>query len=77
MNQAIQERELPVIEVHVDPFELPMPPKVRRGFVKEVTASLARGQSYTRRTSITLFRHQVHNILRNMRINLGNNFEGC
>ena len=60
MNQAIQERELPVIEVHVDPFELPMPPKVDGGvLLKEVTASLARGQSYTRRTSITLFRHQV------------------
>jgi pyruvate dehydrogenase (quinone)/pyruvate oxidase len=43
-----------------------MPPKVEMGFVKEVAASFARGQPYTRRIGLTLFRDQVHNVLKNI-----------
>ena len=72
MNQAMKERKPTIVEAYVDPFEPPMPPKVEMGFVKEVAASFARGQPYTRRIGLTLFRDQVHNVLRNIHGHSGN-----
>ncbi|HYA84604.1 MAG TPA: thiamine pyrophosphate-dependent enzyme, partial [Candidatus Bathyarchaeia archaeon] len=72
MNQAMKERKPTIIEAYVDPFEPPMPPKVEMGFVKEVAASFARGQPYTRRIGLTLFRDQVHNVLKNIHSHSGN-----
>ena len=43
-----------------------MPPKVELEFVKEVAASFARGQPYGKRIGLTLFRDQVHNVLKNI-----------
>ncbi|MGC2574422.1 MAG: thiamine pyrophosphate-dependent enzyme, partial [Candidatus Nitrosopolaris sp.] len=71
MNQAMKERKPTIIEAYVDPFEPPMPPKVEMGFVKEVAASFARGQPYTRRIGLTLFRDQVHNVLKNIHSHSG------
>ena len=70
------ERKPTIIEAYVDPFEPPMPPKVEMGFVKEVAASFARGQPYTRRIGLTLFRDQVHNVLKNIHSHSGNSRRG-
>src|ERR687888_684756 len=67
MNQAMKERKKPtIVEAYVDPFEPPMPPKVEMEFVKELAKSFAKGQPYAKRIGLTLYRDQVHNVLKNM-----------
>ena len=67
MQQAMKEEKKPtIIEADVDPFEPPMPPKVEMEFVSNLAESFASGQPYASRISLTLFRDQVHNILRNI-----------
>jgi pyruvate dehydrogenase (quinone) len=67
MQQAMKEEKKPtIIEAYVDPFEPPMPPKVEMSFVNNLAESFARGQPYASRIGLTLFRDQVHNILRNI-----------
>jgi pyruvate dehydrogenase (quinone) len=67
MSQAMKERKQPtIIEAYVDPFEPPIPPKVEMEFVKELAKSFAKGQPYAKRIGLTLYRDQVHNVLKNM-----------
>jgi pyruvate dehydrogenase (quinone)/pyruvate oxidase len=66
MSKALKERVPTIIEAYVDPFEPPMPPKVSMEYVREVAKSFAKGQPYVKRIGLTLFRDQVHNILKNM-----------
>jgi len=70
MEQAMKmdkDRKKPVIiEASVDPFEPPMPPKVEMEFVTNLAESFVKGQPYARRIGLTLFRNQVHNILKNI-----------
>ncbi|MGB8152914.1 MAG: thiamine pyrophosphate-dependent enzyme [Nitrososphaeraceae archaeon] len=70
MEQAMKmdkDRRKPVIiEASVDPFEPPMPPKVEMEFVTNLAESFVIGQPYARRIGLTLFRNQVHNILKNI-----------
>ena len=70
MEQAMKmdkDRRKPVIiEASVDPFEPPMPPKVEMEFVTNLAESFVKGQPYARRIGLTLFRNQVHNILKNI-----------
>jgi pyruvate dehydrogenase (quinone)/pyruvate oxidase len=67
MQQAMKEEKKPtIIEAYVDPFEPPMPPKVEMEFVSNLAESFASGQPYASRIGLTLFRDQVHNILRNI-----------
>ncbi|HVD08499.1 MAG TPA: thiamine pyrophosphate-dependent enzyme [Nitrososphaeraceae archaeon] len=70
MEQAMKmdkDRRKPVIiEASVDPFEPPMPPKVEMEFVTKLAESFVKGQPYARRIGLTLFRNQVHNILKNI-----------
>ena len=67
MQQAMkEEKKSTIIEAYVDPFEPPMPPKVEMEFVSNLAESFASGQPYASRISLTLFRDQVHNILRNI-----------
>jgi pyruvate dehydrogenase (quinone) len=69
MQQAMKEEKKPtIIEAYVDPFEPPMPPKVEMEFVSNLAESFASGQPYASRISLTLFRDQVHNILRNIHL---------
>ena len=72
MEQAMKmdkDRRKPVIiEASVDPFEPPMPPKVEMEFVTNLAESFVKGQPYARRIGLTLFRNQVHNILKNIHI---------
>ena len=66
LHQAMRERKPTIIEADVDPFEPPMPPKVEMSFVNNLAESFARGQPYAGRIGLTLFRDQVHNILKNI-----------
>jgi pyruvate dehydrogenase (quinone) len=66
LHQAMKERKPTIIEAYVDPFEPPMPPKVEVSFVNNLAESFARGQPYASRIGLTLFRDQVHNILKNI-----------
>jgi pyruvate dehydrogenase (quinone) len=72
MEQAMKmdkDRRKPVIiEASVDPFEPPMPPKVEMEFVTNLAESFVKGQPYAKRIGLTLFRNQVHNILKNIHI---------
>jgi pyruvate dehydrogenase (quinone)/pyruvate oxidase len=64
----MKERKPTIIDAYVDPFEPPMPPKV-----KGVAAAFTRGQPYTRRIGLTLFRDRVHNVLKNIHTHSGSN----
>jgi len=70
MEQAMKmdkDRSKPVIiEAFVDPFEPPMPPKVEMEFVTNLAESFVKGQPYAKRIGLTLFRNQVHSILKNI-----------
>ena len=66
MYQAMKERKPAIIEAHVDPCEPAMPQKVEMEFVKEVAKSFAKGQPYAKKFGLTLFRDQVHNVLKNI-----------
>jgi pyruvate dehydrogenase (quinone)/pyruvate oxidase len=69
MSQAMKERKKPtIVEAYVDPFEPPIPPKVEMEFVKELAKSFAKGQPYAKRIGLTLYRDQVHNVLKNMHV---------
>ena len=70
MEQAMKmdkDRSKPIIiEAFVDPFEPPMPPKVEMEFVTNLAESFVKGQPYAKRIGLTLFRNQVHSILKNI-----------
>jgi len=60
-------RKKPIlVEAAVDPYEPPMPPKVEAEFVKNLAESFVKGQPYAKRIGLTLFRNQVHNILKDI-----------
>jgi pyruvate dehydrogenase (quinone)/pyruvate oxidase len=66
IHQAMKEKKPTIIEAYVDPFEPPMPPKVEMEFVNNLAKSFAKGQPYSRRIGLTLFRNQVHQSLMNI-----------
>lgn len=51
-----------IIEVYVDPFEPPMPPKEQEDFMQRMAESFAKGQPHSKRIGLTLFRNQLHSI---------------
>jgi pyruvate dehydrogenase (quinone)/pyruvate oxidase len=63
-NKGIKKPTL--IEAIVDPFEPPMPPKVETEFIRNLAQSFVKGQPYAKRIGLTLFRNQVHNILKDI-----------
>jgi pyruvate dehydrogenase (quinone) len=62
---AMKEREPTIIEVYVDPFEPPMPPKIDPEFIRNMTESFAKGQPYAKRIGLTLYRNQVNSTIKN------------
>ncbi len=61
MRIAMEEKIKPVIvEVYVDPFEPPLPPKIGPEFTKNIANSFAKGQSYTETISLTLLRNKIN-----------------
>ena len=61
--KPMKEKKPTIIEAYVDPFEPPMPPKVEMEFVNNLPKSFAKGQPYSKRIGLTLFRNQVHRSL--------------
>ena len=61
---AMKEKKPTIVEVSVDPFEPPMPPKVGMDMIAHMAESLAKGQPYAKRIGLTLFRDRVHDALR-------------
>jgi len=53
-----------IIEIDVDPFEPPMPPKIDSEFVTNLAKSFAKGQPYSGRIGLTLFRNKVQDALK-------------
>ncbi len=62
--KVLKNKKPTIVEVSVDPFEPPIPPKVDNEFVTNLTASFVKGQPYKDRIGLTMFRDQVHEILR-------------
>jgi pyruvate dehydrogenase (quinone)/pyruvate oxidase len=55
-----------MIEAYVDPFESPIPPNGEMESVKGLAKSFTKGQPYAKRIGLTLFRDQVHDVLKNI-----------
>jgi len=66
IHKAMDEKKPTIIEVYVDPFDPPMPPKVEPEFVKNIAESFAKGQPYASRIGLTLYRNQMHETLRGL-----------
>lgn len=62
--KALKNGKPTVLEVVVDPFEPPIPPKVNIEFAKNLAESFVKGQPYKERIGLTLFRDQIHEILK-------------
>ncbi len=66
MHEGMSQEKPTIIEAYVDPFEPPMPPKAGLDFVKNVAESFAKGEPYAKRIGLTIFRNQVHEVLRKL-----------
>src|SRR5919198_320202 len=66
ISKALKEKKPTIVEVYTDPFEPPMPPKVESEFIVNLAESFAKGQPYRKRIGLTLFRNQVHEVLKNI-----------
>jgi pyruvate dehydrogenase (quinone) len=67
IQEAMMENQVPVIvDVHVDPFEVPLPPKISMEFVRNIAKSFTKGQPYSREIGITLSIDQLHEKLRGL-----------
>jgi len=52
-----------LVEVYVDPYEPPMPPKVELQQAIHLAEALAKGQSHPKRIALTLFRDKLNELL--------------
>jgi pyruvate dehydrogenase (quinone)/pyruvate oxidase len=66
ISKALKEKKPTIVEAYVDPFEPPMPPKVEAQFIRNLAESFAKGQPYSKRIGLTLFRNQIHEALKNV-----------
>jgi len=64
MHEAMLQNVPTIIEAYVDPFEPPMPPKIDIKLVSKMAESFAKGEPYAKRIGLTIFRNQIHEILR-------------
>ena len=55
-----------MIEAYVDPFESPIPPNGEMESVKGLAKSFTKWQPCAKRIGLTLFRDQVHDVLKNI-----------
>jgi pyruvate dehydrogenase (quinone) len=66
LNEAMNDNKPTIVEVYVDPFDPPMPPQVELEFVRKMAESFAKGQPYSKRIGLTLYRNQIHEKLRGL-----------
>jgi pyruvate dehydrogenase (quinone)/pyruvate oxidase len=62
LEQALASNRPTVVEVVVDPYVPPMPPKVSWDQAKNLATSLIRGQPNRERIALTLFRDRVDEV---------------
>ncbi len=60
IREAMSQTGPTIVEVYVDPFEPPMPPKTDLKLVAKMAESFAKGQPHAGRIGLTIFRDQVH-----------------
>ena len=67
IHEALMEKNVPVIvDVHVDPFEAPLPPKISMEFVRNIAKAFTKGQPYAKEIGLTLSIDQLHEKLRHL-----------
>lgn len=64
IQQALKEKRPTIVQVEVDPFEPPMPPKVELDYITNLAQSFAKGQPHKTRIALTLFRNKIHETLK-------------
>ena len=57
-----KERRPVIIEAYADPFEPIVPPKAQPEFIKKISESFAKGQPYSQRIGLTLYRNKFEAI---------------
>lgn len=62
LEQALSANKPAVVEVYVDPFEPPMPPKISFEQAKNFGKALAKGQPEGSRIALTLFRDKLNEL---------------
>ena len=60
IRTALSNNSPTIVEVYVDPFEPPLPPKVDLAFVNNLAKSFVKGQPYAKRISLTIIKDQMH-----------------
>jgi pyruvate dehydrogenase (quinone) len=53
-----KERKPVIIEAYIDPFEPIVPPKAKPEFIQKISESFGRGQPYSQRIGLTLYRNK-------------------
>jgi len=57
-----KERKPVIIEAYVDPFEPIVPPKAQPQFIQKISESFAKGQPYSQRIGLTLYRNKFESL---------------
>lgn len=63
LAMALSSGKPTLVEVYVDPFEPPMPPKVELKQAAHLAEALAKGQSHPKRIALTLFRDKLNELV--------------
>jgi pyruvate dehydrogenase (quinone)/pyruvate oxidase len=56
------ERKPVIIEAYVDPFEPMVPPKAKSEYIQKISESISKGQPYSDRIGLTLYRNKFEAI---------------
>ncbi|HKU83751.1 MAG TPA: thiamine pyrophosphate-dependent enzyme [Candidatus Nitrosocosmicus sp.] len=59
MKEEIDDKLPTIIEAYIDPFELPLPPKINTDFPNKIAKSFERGQPYTKEIEKALSMDQI------------------
>lgn len=57
-----KERKPVIIEAYIDPFEPIVPPKAQPQFIQKISESFAKGQPYSQRIGLTLYRNRFESL---------------
>ena len=63
LEAALRSRRPALVEAVVDPYEAPMPPRVKLDQAVNMAKALARGEPHRGRIALTLFRDKIHELL--------------
>ena len=63
LEAALRSRRPAVVEAVVDPYEPPMPARIKFDQAKNMAKALARGEPHRGRIALTLFRDKIHELL--------------